>query len=59
MKTVKMLSFAMVVVGCLATGRSLFAHHGDAAYSGWRARLSTRQTGSARRPRKRTPRPKR
>ena len=33
MKTVKMLSFAMVVVGCLATGRSLFAHHGDAAYS--------------------------
>lgn len=33
MKTVKVLSFAMVVVGCLATGRSLFAHHGDAAYS--------------------------
>jgi Family of unknown function (DUF6152) len=33
MKTVKVLSFAMVVVGCLATGRSLLAHHGDAAYS--------------------------
>ena len=33
MKTVTVLSFAMVVVGCLATGRSLFAHHGDAAYS--------------------------
>ena len=33
MKTVKVLSVAMVVVGCLATGRSLFAHHGDAAYS--------------------------
>ena len=33
MKTVKVLSFAMVVVGCLATGRSLFAHHGDAAYA--------------------------
>ena len=33
MKTVKVLSFAMVMVGCLATGRSLFAHHGDAAYS--------------------------
>ena len=33
MKTVKVLSFAMVVIGCLATGRSLFAHHGDAAYS--------------------------
>ena len=33
MKTVKVLSFAIVVVGCLATGRSLFAHHGDAAYS--------------------------
>ena len=33
MKTVKVLSFAMVVVGCLAAGRSLFAHHGDAAYS--------------------------
>jgi|SRR5688500_9202917 hypothetical protein len=33
MKTVKVLAFAMVVVGCLATGRSLFAHHGDAAYS--------------------------
>jgi hypothetical protein len=32
MKTVKVLSFAMVVVGCLATGRSLSAHHGDAAY---------------------------
>ena len=33
MKTVKVLAFAMVVVGYLATGRSLFAHHGDAAYS--------------------------
>ena len=33
MKTVKVLSFAMVVVGCLATGRPLFAHHGDAAYA--------------------------
>ena len=33
MKTVKVVSFAMVVVGCLATGRSLSAHHGDAAYA--------------------------
>jgi hypothetical protein len=33
MKTVKVLSFAIVLVGCLATGRSLFAHHGDAAYA--------------------------
>jgi hypothetical protein len=33
MKTVKVLSLVMVVVGCLATGRSLSAHHGDAAYS--------------------------
>jgi hypothetical protein len=33
MKTLRVLSFAMVVVGFLATGRSLFAHHGDAAYS--------------------------
>jgi hypothetical protein len=33
MKTVKMLSLAVVFVGFLATGRSLFAHHGDAAYA--------------------------
>lgn len=33
MKTVKVLSFAMVVAGCLVMGSSLFAHHGDAAYS--------------------------
>jgi hypothetical protein len=33
MKTVKVRSFALVVVGFLATGSSLFAHHGDAAYS--------------------------
>jgi hypothetical protein len=33
MKTVKVLSFALVVVGFLAMGSSLFAHHGDAAYS--------------------------
>jgi hypothetical protein len=29
----KMLSFAMLVVGLMATASSLFAHHGDAAYS--------------------------
>ena len=33
MKTVKGLAFALVVVGFLAMGSSLFAHHGDAAYS--------------------------
>jgi Family of unknown function (DUF6152) len=30
---VKVLWFAVLVVGLLATGSSLFAHHGDAAYS--------------------------
>ena len=29
----RVLSFAMLVVGLLAMGSSLFAHHGDAAYS--------------------------
>jgi len=29
----KVLWFAVVVVGLLASGSSLFAHHGDAAYS--------------------------
>jgi hypothetical protein len=33
MTKVKVLSFAVMVVGLLATGSSLFAHHGDAAYS--------------------------
>ena len=32
MTKVKVLSFAILVVGLLATGSSLFAHHGDAAY---------------------------
>ena len=29
----KVLAFAMFVVGLMATGSSLFAHHGDAAYT--------------------------
>jgi hypothetical protein len=33
MKTVKVLSFGLMVVGFLLTGRSSFAHHGDAAYA--------------------------
>ena len=33
MTKVRVLSFAVVVVGLLAMGSSLFAHHGDAAYS--------------------------
>jgi hypothetical protein len=32
MTKVKVLWFAMLVVGILAMGSSLFAHHGDAAY---------------------------
>ena len=33
MTKARVLSFAVVVVGLLAMGSSLFAHHGDAAYS--------------------------
>ena len=33
MTKVRVLSFAVAVVGLLALGRPLFAHHGDAAYS--------------------------
>ena len=32
-RKMKVLSFAMLVVGLLAMGSSLFAHHGDAAYT--------------------------
>jgi hypothetical protein len=32
-RKLKVLSFALLVVGILATGSSLFAHHGDAAYT--------------------------
>ena len=32
-KKLKVLSFVILVVGLLATGSSLFAHHGDAAYT--------------------------
>ncbi len=39
MKTLKVLAFALVVVGFLAMGSSLFAHHGDAAYSAERMEL--------------------